>query len=73
VVGAWVGEQVAEGLGCGFGDGGVDGELVFVAVVDGVDVEDRQEPFDECAGGVGDDVTQVGQLVKQGRVAGRFV
>ena len=64
MVGAGVGEQVAEGLGGGAGDGGVDGELVFVAVVDGVEVEDRQQPFDEGARGVGDDVAQVGQLVQ---------
>jgi hypothetical protein len=64
VVGAGVEQQVAEGVGGGFGDGGVDGELVFVAVVDGVEVEDGQEPFDEAGWGVGDDVAQVGQLVQ---------
>jgi hypothetical protein len=42
VVGAGVAEEVVDGLGGGVGDGGVDGELVFVAVVDGADVEDGQ-------------------------------
>jgi hypothetical protein len=64
VVGAGVGEQVADGLGGGGGDDGVNGELVFVAVVDGPEVEDRQEPFDQLARGVGDDVTEGGQLVQ---------
>ena len=42
VVGAGVGEQVCDGLGGGVGEGGVNGDLVFVAVVDGLDVEDGQ-------------------------------
>jgi hypothetical protein len=39
VVGAGVGEQVCDGLGSGVGEGGVDGDLVLVPVVDGFDVE----------------------------------
>jgi hypothetical protein len=42
VVGAGVGEQVRDGFGGGFGNGGVDSELVFAGVVDGVNVEDGQ-------------------------------
>jgi len=45
VVGAGVGEQVLDGLGGGVGDGGVDGDLVLVAVVDGADVEHCQQLF----------------------------
>jgi hypothetical protein len=45
VVGAGVGEQVADGLGGGVGEGGVDGDLVFVPVVDRLDVEGVQQPF----------------------------
>jgi hypothetical protein len=39
VVGAGVGQQVFDGLGGGVGNGGVDGDLVFVPVVDRVHVE----------------------------------
>jgi len=52
-------------LGGGAGDGGVDGELVFVPVVDGAEVEEREEPFDEGARGVGDDVAEVGHFVQE--------
>jgi hypothetical protein len=64
VVGAGVGEQVTGGLGGGVGDGGVDGELVFVAVVDGAEVEDRQEPFNQPGRGIGHDVAEGGQRVE---------
>jgi hypothetical protein len=65
VVGAGVGEQVHDGLGGGIGDGGVDGDLVLVPVVDGLDVEDGQQSFGECGGGVGEDVPEGGQFVQQ--------
>jgi hypothetical protein len=39
VVGAGVGEQVVDGLDGAVGDGGADGELVLVAVVDGAQIE----------------------------------
>jgi hypothetical protein len=63
VVGAGVGEQVYDGLGGGVGDGGVDGDLVFVAVVDGLDVEGGQQSFGESGGGVAEDVPEGGQFV----------
>jgi hypothetical protein len=59
VVGAGVGQQVADGLGGGVGDGGVDGDLVFVPVVDGLDVEGGQEPFGQASRRAGEDVAQV--------------
>ncbi len=60
VVGTGVGEQVVDGLGGGAGDGGVDGELVLVAVVDGAEVKEGQEPFGQAGGGVGEDVAEGG-------------
>jgi hypothetical protein len=68
VVGAGVGEQVFDGLGGGVGEGGVDGDLVFVPVVDRLGVEHIQQPFGEGGGCVGEDVAQVRQLVQQGGV-----
>jgi hypothetical protein len=51
LVGARVGEQVADGLGGGVGAGGVDGDLVLVPVVDGLDVEGGvEEPFGQGGG-----------------------
>ena len=55
----WSAEQVVDGLGGGVGDGGVDGDLVFVPVVDGLNVEGGQEPFGQACGGAGEDVAQV--------------
>ena len=72
MVGAGVGEQVVDGLGCGVGEGGVDGDLVLVPVVDGLDVECAEEPFGQAGGGVGEDVAQVRQFVQQGGVVGRL-
>ena len=48
----------------------MDGDLVFVPVVDGLDVERVEEPFGQAGGGVGEDVAQERQLVEQGGVAG---
>jgi hypothetical protein len=48
-------------------------ELVLVPVVDGVDVEHGQEPFDEGGRGVGDDAAEGGHLVQQRGVIVRFV
>ncbi len=63
MVGAGVGEQVFDGLGCGVGEGGVDGDPVFVPVVDGLHVERVEEPFGQVGGGVGEDVARERQLV----------
>ena len=63
-----VGKQVCDGLGGGVGDGGVDGDLVFVAVVGGFDVEGGEQPFGECGGGAGEDVPEGGEFVQQGGV-----
>ncbi len=68
MVGAGVGEQVVDGLGGGVGNGGVDGDLAFVPVVDRLGVEGVQQPFRQGGGGVGEDVTQERQLVQQGGV-----
>jgi hypothetical protein len=65
VVGAGVGDQVYDGLGRGAGDGGVDGDLMLVPVVDGFDVEDGQQFFGEGVWGAGEDVAEDGQLVQQ--------
>jgi hypothetical protein len=72
VVGARVGEQAFDGLRGGVGEGGVDGDLVFVPVVDRLDVEGVQQPFGQAGGGVGEDVAQVRQLVQQSRIIGRL-
>ena len=63
MVGAGVGEQVFDGLGCCVGEGGVDGDLVFVPVVDGLDIERVEEPFGQVGGGVSEDVAQERQFV----------
>jgi hypothetical protein len=76
VVGAGVGEQVYDGLGRGVGDGGVDGDLVLVAVVDGFDVEYGEQFFRQAGRGGGEDVPEHGQLVQERGVVffdgGRF-
>jgi hypothetical protein len=65
---AGVGEQAGDGLGGGVGEGGVDGDLVQVVVVDGADVQGIQETFDEAVRGAGEDVAQDRQGVQQGGV-----
>jgi hypothetical protein len=68
VVGAGVGEQVRQGLGGGAGDGGVNGDLVLVAIVDGLDVEGGEQFFRQRGRGVGENVPEDGQLVQERRV-----
>ncbi len=51
MVGAGVVDEVVEGLESAVGEVGVDGELVFIAVVDRAQVEQGQEPFDQCVRG----------------------
>jgi len=46
----------------------MDGDLVFVPVVDRLHVEGVQQPFGEAGRGFGEDVTQERQLVQQGGV-----
>ena len=46
----------------------MNGDLVFVAVVDGFDVEGGEQSFGECGGGAGEDVPEGGQFVQQGGV-----
>ena len=65
MVGAGVGQQVADGLGGGVGEGGVDGDLVFVPVVDRLHVEGVQQPLGEGGWGFGEDVAQDRQFVQQ--------
>ena len=48
----------------------MDGDLVFVPVVDGLDIECVEEPFGQIGGGAGEDVAQERQLVEQAGVAG---
>jgi hypothetical protein len=52
LIGAGVGEEVSDGLRGGVGEGGVDGDLVEIVVVDGGDAERVQELLDEPVRGV---------------------
>ena len=63
MVGAGVGQEAGDGLRGGIGDGGVDGDLVQVVVVDGLDVERVQQLLDEAGRGAGEDVTEDRQFI----------
>jgi hypothetical protein len=56
--------------GGGVGDGGVDGDLVEVLVVEGPDVEGLVELQLEARRGAGEQVSEVRQGVEQGGVGG---
>lgn len=51
-----------------FGQGGPDGDLVFVVPVEGLAAERGQEGFFDPVGGVGEDAGGVGQQVEQGGI-----
>jgi len=46
----------------------VDGDLVQVVAVDGLDAEGVEELFDQAGGGAGEDVSEERQGVEQGGV-----
>jgi len=54
--------------GGGWGDGGVDADLVVLLVVEHLQVERVVELLLEPCGGVGEDVSELGQRIQQVRV-----
>ncbi len=60
-----------EGVRGGGGDGGVDADLVFTAVVEDLEVEGLVELRLEPGGGLGEDVAQERQGVKECGVLAR--
>jgi hypothetical protein len=54
---------VGDGVGCAGGDGGADGDLVFFAAVEHLEVEGGVELLAEVLGGVAEDAGEDGQLV----------
>jgi hypothetical protein len=65
-----VGGDGGDGAEGGAGDGGVDGDLMQVLVVEGLDVEGLVELLLEAGRGVGEQVAEQGEGVEQGGVGG---